>query len=253
MTGADLEQARAESGVAAVSLADAEEMLLQRKRDLAAMMYLVPGDADRLELRGSLEETGPPLPPDEELYRLALDSRPDVASYRKGISAAQAGYEMARANRFADAYLLYQPYTYQDNGPYGVKSATSWALGMTFPLPLYNRNQGNLERARINILQSQVQLSDRERQVIAEVQRALGEYRISGRIVRGIKSVVLPAAKRAIVARRDLFREGEATIFEFLTQRRNYNDKARAYLDASARHRKAMLALNTAVGQRILP
>jgi cobalt-zinc-cadmium efflux system outer membrane protein len=169
------------------------------------------------------------------------------------VTAAQSAYQPARANRFADAYLLYQPYTYQDNSPYGVKSATSWALGITFPLPVYNRNQGNIERARINILQSQVQLSQQERQVLTEVQKAIHEYRISGRIAGDIFNRVLPASKRAVASREDLFREGEATIFDYLTQRRNYNDKAKAYLDSSARHRKAALTLNTAVGQRILP
>ena len=63
-------------------------------------------------------------------------------------------YRLARANRFADAYLLYQPFTYQNNAPFGTQSATSWALGITVPLPVYNRNQGNIERARINIHQS---------------------------------------------------------------------------------------------------
>jgi outer membrane protein, heavy metal efflux system len=250
---ADVDQAQAESEAAAVSLADAEEMLLQRKRDLAGMLYLPAADADRLELRGALEQVGPQLPPDEELYRLALECRPDIAAFRKGVTAAQSAYHLARANRFADAYLLYQPYTYQDNSPYGVKSATSWAVGLTFPFPLYNRNQGNIERARINILQSQVQLSQQERQIITEVQKAIYEYRISAQNVVKIRDRVLPASKRAINSRGELFREGEATIFEYLTQRRNYNDKAKAYLDASARHRRAMLSLNTAVGQRILP
>jgi cobalt-zinc-cadmium efflux system outer membrane protein len=169
------------------------------------------------------------------------------------VSAAEAAYQLARANRFSDAYLLYQPFTYQNNAPFGTQSATSWALGITFPLPLYNRNQGNIERARINIHQSQVQLSQQERQVITEVQKAIHEYRISSQNVVRIRDRVLPPSKRAIANRRDLFQEGEATIFDYLTQRRNYNDKAKAYLDASARHRKAMLSLNTAVGERILP
>src|SRR5262249_27895613 len=172
-TSADVEQARSESAVAAVSLEDAREALRQRMRVLAAMLNLPPADADRLELRGALEEPGPTLPLDEELFRLALQCRPDVASFRPGVDAAPPAYQLARANRFADAYLLYQPFTYQNNAPFGTQSATSWALGITVPLPVYNRNQGNIERARINIHQSQVQLDDRQRQVIMEVQQAI--------------------------------------------------------------------------------
>jgi cobalt-zinc-cadmium efflux system outer membrane protein len=253
LTLAAVDQARSEKAVAAASLADAEEALRQRKRTLAALLNLPPAGADRLELRGTLEDPGSPPPPDEELYRLALQCRPDVASFRLGVQAAEAAYRLARANRFADAYLLYQPFTYQNNAPFGTQSATSWALGITVPLPVYNRNQGNIERARINIIQSQVQLSDRERQVIMEVQQAIGEYRISGRIVSEIRDGVLPHLKRAISSQTQLFKEGEVDVFAFLNQRRSYNDRAKAYLDSSLRHRKAMLTLNTAVGQRILP
>ena len=252
-TSADVEQARSESTVAAVSLEDAQEALRQRKRFLAAMLNLPPADADLLELRGALEDAAPTPPPDEELYRMALQCRPDVASFRLGVDAAQAAYRLARANQFADAYLLYQPFTYQNNAPFGTQSATSWALGITVPLPVYNRNQGNIQRAQINIHQSQVQLNDRERQVIMEVQQAIGEYRVSARIVGDIRDRVLPVSKRAITSRENLFREGEVDVFAYLNQKRNYNEKAKAYLDTSARHRKAMLTLNTVVGQRLLP
>jgi cobalt-zinc-cadmium efflux system outer membrane protein len=196
---------------------------------------------------------GPGLPPDEELFRMALQCRPDVASFRLGVDTAVKAYELARANRFADAYLLYQPFTYQNNAPFGTQSATSWALGITVPLPVYNRNQGNIARARINIHQSQVQLSDRERQVIMEVQQALGEYRISTRILSEIRDGVLPYLRRAIADQGVLLREGEVDIFRFLDQRRTYNDRAKAYLDSSVRHRKAMLTLNMVLGQRVLP
>ena len=42
-------------------------------------------------------------------------------------------------------------------------------------------------------------------------------------------------------------------MFDYLAQQRKYNDMVKAYLDAAVRHRRSMLALDTAVGQRILP
>ncbi len=252
-SAADVEQARADSGIAAVSLLDAEESLRKAKRTLAVLLNMPPSAADRLDLRGSLEDLAPPPPTEEELVRFALQVRPDVVSYRLGVSAAQAAYELARANRFADAYLLYQPFTFQNDAPYGTKSATSWALGITVPLPVYNRNQGNIERARINITQSHVQLTDRERIAENEVHQALAEYLISRRIASDIRNRILPPLKRAIDQRRRLHREGETDVYGYYNQMRNYNEKAKAYLDSTVRHRKAMLMLNTAVGQRILP
>ncbi len=232
---------------------DAEETLRKAKRSLAVLLSLPPVYADRLELRGALEDAGPAPPSQDELIHLALQCRPDVSSFRLGVQAAEAAYQLARANRFQDAYLLYQPFTFQNNAPFGTQSATSWALGLTVPLPLYNRNQGNIERARINITQSQVQLNDRERLVVHEVEQALAEYQVTGRMVVDIRERILPPLRRAIAQRETLHKEGEVDVFAFLNQKRNYNEKRKAYLDSSVRHRKSMLALNTAVGRRILP
>ena len=63
-----------------------------------------------------------------------------------------------------DVYVLFQPYTFQDNTPYGLKSAVSYALGVTVPLPVYNRNQGGIQRAVLNVTQTQTELAETERQ-----------------------------------------------------------------------------------------
>jgi cobalt-zinc-cadmium efflux system outer membrane protein len=252
-TSAEFDQAKSDREIVAVGLLDAEEALLKRKRVLGEILNLPPEESERLELRGKLAETGPPPPPFAELIQLAGNSRPDLASYRLGVHAADANVKLQLANRFSDAYLLYQPYTYQNNAPYGRQSGASWALGITVPLPLYNRNQGNIDRARINVTQTQQQLALIERRLVTEVQQALGEYVASGRIVERIRVHVLPGLKRTYEKRQELFREGEISKFVFLDAQRKYNDTVKAYLDSAARHRRSMLDLNTVIGQRIMP
>jgi cobalt-zinc-cadmium efflux system outer membrane protein len=250
---ADVDQAKSDHEIAVVGLLDAEESLRQKKRTLAEQLNLPPDEADRLEVRGTLQDLAPPPPGDDELIRIALDSRPDVAAYRMGILVAEANLDLQRANRFQDAYLLFQPYTYQNNAPYGKQSGTSWAVGITLPLPVFNRNQGNIERARLNVSQSQIERSYVERRAITEVEQAVNEYRVSGRIVRHIRDAIEPPLRRSRDDRFRLFTEGEATVFDYMTAQRKYNDMAKAYLDSAARHRRSMLTLDTVVGQRILP
>lgn len=250
---ADVDSARSERDIAAAGLDDAEEFLLQKKRTLGELLFLTPEESEQLELRGTIGDRGPPPPSREELYQIALSCRPDLAAYQLGIQAAEANVQLQRANRFSDAYLLYQPYTFQNNAPYRTESATSWAVGLTVPFPIFNRNQGNIERARINVYQSGVQLHWLERKVATEVQQALAEYAVSGRTTRTLRTAVLRGLERATEARRRLFEEGEATKFIFLDAQRKYNDTAKSYLDSAVRHRRSMLTLNTVVGQRILP
>jgi hypothetical protein len=49
-----------------------------------------------------------------------------------------------------------------------------------------------------------------------------------------------------------LFTEGERTISDYCNAERDYNDIVRQYYDSLIRHRRSMIRLNTAVGQRIL-
>jgi outer membrane protein, heavy metal efflux system len=187
------------------------------------------------------------------MIRMALDGRPDVVAYRLGIQRAEAEVRLAEANRLADVYLLYQPYTFQNNAPTHKKSATSWALGVTVPLPVYNRNQGNIQRARFNVTQSRVELAEREQQVANEVRRAEREYALTRAAVRRIEGRLLPAAARVRDDAYRLYTQGEVEAIVYLNAQREYNEAARQYRDMLVRHRRSMLRLNTAVGQRLLP
>ena len=51
----------------------------------------------------------------------------------------------------------------------------------------------------------------------------------------------------------NVFRTGELDAFAYFNLQRDYNLAVRRYRDALVRHRRSMLALNTAVGQRIMP
>jgi cobalt-zinc-cadmium efflux system outer membrane protein len=50
-----------------------------------------------------------------------------------------------------------------------------------------------------------------------------------------------------------LFQRGEANVISYLDAQRAFNDNVKIYLDTLVRHRRGMLGLNTALGQRILP
>ena len=232
---------------------DAEEALLKAKRTLGGYWNLPPDAAEGLEVRGSLRDTAPPPPGIEELTRMALECRPDVVAYRLGVGFAMADLKLQEANRFADAYLLYQPYTFQSNAPMGLKSATSWAVGITMPVPLYNRNQGNIQRASLNISQTQIQLAALQRQVTIDVRQAQREYEVTRAYVDRFEAACSPRPGRRSMMRK-LFVAGELPdVTHFLAVQKEYNDLVRMYRDTAIRHRRSMIGLNTAVGSRVLP
>lgn len=252
-TRADVSQIQVQLDAAEIERIEAEEALRDATRTLAVLLNIPPEEAAGIELKGSLRETAPTPPRIEELVRVALNERPDVVAFRLGIHRAKAEVDLAEANRLSDVYVLYQPYTFEDNSPFGTKSSHSWALGVTVPIPIYNRNQGNIQRARVTVNQTKVQLADIERQVIADVERAARQYDVTRVAVERIERALLPSATQIREAATTRFTAGEADSFELLNAQRSYNDVIRQYRDMLIRHRRSMLRLNTASGRRILP
>ena len=216
-------------------------------------MNLKLEEIEPLELRGTISDVAAPPPSVELLRQIAVAERPDIVSFRLGIHRAEADVRLAKANAFSDVYVLWQPYTFQDNTPYGLKSQYSWALGVTVPLPIYNRNQGGIERAKFNVTQSEIQLADLERQAQIDVEEAVQEYEVTRREVEELEDEVLPEAKQV---RDEVFRlyiAGARSMLDYLDAQLDYNQVVKQYLDTAVRHRRSMLSLNTVVGRRIMP
>lgn len=252
-TRGDVERIRVQLDSARIGQADAEEALRAAKRRLAPLLRMSPVEAESIELRGTIGDRVPPPPASDELVRIALNNRADVVALRFGTGLAEADVRLARAERYQDVYLLYQPYTFQNNAPFDTKSAHSWAVGITVPLPLYNRNQGNIQRARVNVSQTKTQLAAAELKVLTEVRQAEREYHVTRAAVEHIERDLLPGARRIRDESFRRYSQGEAALVDYLLAQRDYNDIVRQYRDTQVRHRKSMFALNTAVGVRLLP
>jgi cobalt-zinc-cadmium efflux system outer membrane protein len=249
----ELDRVENQLRIADLGLEDAKAADIKAKLDLGGFMNLDPEEASRLQIRGGIYVEAPPPPPVDELRRIALAERPDIVAFRLGIARAHADVRLARANAYSDAYVLWQPYTFQDNSPYGVKSATSWALGVTVPLPIYNRNQGGILRARMNVDQSRLQLADIERQVLIDIEKAVQEYRIAHRLVQELSTQVIPDAREILTDTFKLWQAGSVSVIDYINAQLDFNDKVKQYLDTAIRYRLSMLSLNTVVGRRIMP
>jgi cobalt-zinc-cadmium efflux system outer membrane protein len=249
----DLERASFDRDRAFLAVQDAANALRQARQALAVRLNLPPGEADCLELRGALGGFDLELPSPDELIDVALHVRPDLNAYRLGVQRANAEVQMARADRWADVFVLLTPWQLQDNSPVGAQNTNSWSLGALVTLPVFNRNQGNIERARITVSQALIELQGREQQVIAEVRRAYQDYATTRTAVKYYEENILPRARRIRDAALSQFRAGTAGVLSYLSAQRDYNDVVRQYMETAVRHRRSSLRLNTAVGQRIVP
>jgi cobalt-zinc-cadmium efflux system outer membrane protein len=234
-------------------LGEAEEAYADAQDGLAVLLNLPAADVASLAPHGSLRDSFPTPPTADELTTLALRCRPDVHAARLGIDRAGAEARLQRANLFEDVYLFYDPITYQDNRPQNLLSAHSWAVGLTFALPIFNRNQGNIARAQSNLSQSKLELSALERRVVAEVRLADREYRRSCTALDQIEQAILPRARNMLHRKTKQLAAGTIDSDAYQVHLDETAEIVQSHRDALLRRRRAMLDLNTAVGLRLLP
>jgi cobalt-zinc-cadmium efflux system outer membrane protein len=238
---------------AAIGLERARIQLRQAQHTLAAMLAIPPEAAGQLEIRGTIRDRAQPPASRDELVQTALAVRPDLAAFRLGIERALADLRVYRKEVFEDIFVVYSPWQWQNNQPIGGQNASSYSVGLLGTVPLYNRNQGDIRRAQLNVAQSRVAWQAMVRQAIAEVDRAILEYQISRESVERLEKTVLPCSERVRQGIIRLFEQGEKSRLDVLEAQRQHNELVRQYRDTAIAHRRAMLRLNTAVGQRVLP
>jgi cobalt-zinc-cadmium efflux system outer membrane protein len=104
----------------------------------------------------------------------------------------------------------------------------------------------------MNVTQTEVELLSIERQAVLDVQQAEREFIAAKAAVERYETSVLPDSTALLKEAQKLF-PGEIDILDYLDALKDYNDNARDYLDSQVRLRRAILDINTAVGQRIMP
>jgi outer membrane protein, heavy metal efflux system len=89
--------------------------------------------------------------------------------------------------------------------------------------------------------------------VVSDVLNAAQELEQSKAAVAQFRAEILPPAKEVRDTAYKRMMGGELSMDDYLDAQQDYNEYVRAYRDALIRHRNAILDLNTAVGERILP
>ena len=237
---------------AQIALDEAKASLAKASGNLATLLAFPATEDQQLAVKGRILTPEQPIPKSDELVAMAIANRPDLMSYRLGVQRAQADVSLAQAEATPDIFVLYTPYALRNNTPTGGQDATSWSLGVMASVPLFNRNQGNIRRAGINVSQTRIEQSGVERQIENEVRRALKDHETASASVEKLRTDVLPRAKRMRDQTLKLLTTGEQGAIAYLNAQREYSDVVRQYRDSLIRQRRAALRLNTVVALRII-
>lgn len=181
----------------------------------------------------------------DDLRNEALKSRPDLLGAKAGVKAAQSQIALAKANSKVD---LTTSVTYSH-------LAGQNTLGALFsiPLPVFDRNQGEIARTRYAYTQAQEQADAASDAVLTDVRNNYEAVQTNQQIVQLYLSGYLKQAKDSRDISEYAYKRGAASLLDYLDAERSYRSTQLAYRLALANYLLSVEQLKQSVGVRNLP
>lgn len=182
-----------------------------------------------------------------DLLKSALAARPDLESLRRDQARSVAELRLQLAQGKVD-YTFGGSYNKQMNVGQG-KRGDSVGLFFSLPLPVYNRNQGEIERARQEQAQIAARIRSLEQEITAEVTNAYEQFSTAKTLLETIENEMLDQSKRVREVIDFSYRRGEATFVELLDAQRTFNDTMQGYNEARAEYARTLFLIDSIAGK----
>ena len=248
----DLKRVRLDLLKSQQDVREAESALDDAKGRLRAQLGRTDFDPS-FDVDGNLDAplTAKPLP-DEEAFALAQENRPDIQSLRTQVAKAEADVVVERRK----AYPQVTPqlgFTRQDEAQAGFPDANSWYAQLTATVPLFDRNQGNREKAQSVAVQNRYNLRSGLVDLRAEIEKAVCDLNTAYENARSVaqEQVKLAADVRDSITK--AYHAGGRPLIDVLDAERTYRETYRLYVSSHADYWRAVYKYNSAIGKQITP
>ena len=197
------------------------------------------------------------------LQQLALANRPDLKSAETGRDKAAADLHLAKTMRWPNPTIgtsflhtgneIGGPNWFQPLYP---KGSVSNAMGLgiaSIPIPLFNRNQGEVARAKSEQVKADFLAQAARNQILQDLETAYASFESRRERVRLYEDTYLSRAKESLDIQDYSFRHGAASVLDFLDAERTYRATQLAYRQQIAAYLTNLAQLEAAVGAPLSP
>ena len=136
----------------------------------------------------------------------------------------------------------------------GVQSPGN-SLGVFFsmPMPVFNRNQGEIQRARQEERQIEARIQAARADILNEVENAYQQFQTSTALLTSIETGMLQQARQVRETTEYSYRRGEASFVELLDAQRAFNDTMQSYNEARAEFARSLYLIDSITGKGVNP
>jgi len=248
----DVDRARLAATASERDLRQADRAVVTTKATLRVLLGRT-GDEPAFDVEGAVEVEHPSEPPEvDDALQTAAATRPDILSLQRQVDRAEAEVQSQMAQAFPDLSVQLG-YTYQRQTPIGSPDVSSYGAALTVGLPLFNRNQGNIAKAQSAARQARLALEAGRLQLRADIEKATTALRVAYLGVTADDPANLKLATRVRTSIETAYRDGGRPLLDLLDAERAYRDAFRQHIALNLDYRRAVAALNTAVGKQVVP
>jgi cobalt-zinc-cadmium efflux system outer membrane protein len=154
-----------------------------------------------------------------------LAENPELAELRFNVDRAKWAVQRANAGRVPNVTVM-------SGAQYD--NATQFAMAnvqVSLPIPVFDRNQGNIARACGELTAAQAALDSRELALAQQLATAMSDYNTSSRRVAKYSESILPAARQSFELVSSAYEKGELEYLDILSTQRTYTEKNLDYLN----------------------
>ena len=188
--------------------------------------------------------------PDVELTeaafeQMALDNRPDLRAAHQAVDKADTDYRLAVANGSTDP-------TFEMNIARDPPIPSFFGVSATIPLRIFDRNQGEKARTRLDIDRQRRLVEAARLQVISDVGSAYATLQSTLLLLRPYKTQYLQQAARVRETISFSYRKGGASLLDFLQAQQDCRNIQLNYLNLVGASLTAANQLTFAVGREVI-
>jgi cobalt-zinc-cadmium efflux system outer membrane protein len=210
----------------------------------AARKQLAATWGSRMPRFDKAEGTLGPVSPIPSIAQLAdrLSQNPDLARWATEIAQRRAVIDLERSQAVPDLTLMGGFRRYESTGD------PVFIVGLSLPLPLFNRNQGGIQEARNRLSKGEEERRAAEARLsaaLSEAYRALSTAHIE---VSSLEERVLPGAAQAFEAVNEGYRLGKFGILDVLDAQRTFFGSRAQHLRALADYHQAAAEVERLIG-----
>jgi cobalt-zinc-cadmium efflux system outer membrane protein len=181
----------------------------------------------------------------DDLRLRAFQLRPDLLAAHQSVQAAESQIALAKANGKVDLTSAVE-FSH-------VSGQSSLSASFSIPLPIFDRNQGEIARTRFALTQSQESSQAASDTVLTDVHNNYEAFSTNQKIVQLYLSGYLKQAHDSRDISEYAYKRGAASLLDFLDAERSYRSTQLSYRQALANYLISIEQLKEAVGTRTLP